>query len=236
MFRKQQMLIGARFYERISWNHFDLTYTTIYPIADRFSVYDSLLGHSDVLACSVGSHLIAEPLTYEALLQYGAKNIKKGTRSVGSLYPQTCHYNALVTDMDVVHCFDYTDSEIIEATRKHRQMHVKQGYARCTTIALTNDVFLTSDPGIERLLVRANRTCILIEGSSILLSAAHHGFIGGTCGVDLNHNIWFYGHLKYHPFGDQVRTVIDSLGLTCIELRDAPLQDIGGLLFWPESG
>lgn len=235
MFKKQQMVMGWRFYNCVTWGNFDTSHTTIYPIADHDAVYESIRGHSDIVACPVGKYLIVEPTTYTSLMRQGASNIKKGTQTIGSQYPQTCHYNALITETDFIHCMKYTDSIIVKAANKHRRIPVKQGYTRCTTVALTNHVFLTSDPGIHQMLIQEKRISHFVEGGSIRLSSQHHGFIGGTCGVDLNNGVWFYGSLKYHPFGDALREVIDSLGLKCIELMDAPLCDIGGILFWPDK-
>jgi hypothetical protein len=228
----QQLLMDPCYYDAIQHcSAFD-DETEVHTMNLPRNVYKSLVGHSDIFACSLGSVLVVEPSVYENLCLKGATRIIKGESCIGDVYPHTAHYNALATDSVLLHNEKVTDKTLMSVAGKRDFIQVSQGYARCTTFEIAPNEFITSDQGVFEVLKQRHIHVEFIPSQSIHLSGQTHGFIGGCCGYDRKGRLWLYGSLKYHPFCDTINRILDDKKIECIELLDAPLRDIGGLLFW----
>ncbi len=228
----QSLIMDTSFYEPIK-HHFEaLSHIRVYSLTFGTDAYPSVAMHADVHACRAGEHLIVCPKVYDHLVAEGATGIKKGVNAIGSHYPSTCSYNALITQDYFIHNTRWTDPVVFEESLKRQVILVKQGYSRCTTLEIKRGVFVTSDPGIYEVLQKRSIQVYLISGDTIGLKDQEHGFIGGCAGVDLQGKLWLYGSLSYHPFGQTLRNLCAQLEIVVIELLDEPLVDVGGLIFW----
>jgi hypothetical protein len=195
-------------------------------------VYPAISGHPDIFVCQGPGTLIVAPNFPEHLLwKIKEQNIDviTGEFPAGNEYPATARYNAVVTDKYLIHNFRHTDFSITRAFDDHTPVHVDQGYCRCNLLWLKEDVFITSDEGIYKVLKRFTGNLLYVRPDEILLQGFPHGFFGGCCGV-WDDKVFINGNLKYYQDGGLVAGFVKNLGYRIIELYDGPLLDVGGIL------
>ena len=107
---------------------------------------------------------------------------------------------------------------------------VAQGYAHCSTCIVSDKAIITADDGIYTAACEIGIDALLIGAGSISLPPYGYGFIGGASGVT-DDAVYFCGSLEYHPDGERIRAFIEKYGKRVVELCDAPLADVGGILF-----
>ncbi len=194
-------------------------------------VYQGISGHPDIFICKTDSGLIVAPNTPNEVIELLKKrNVKmiSGEKSLGTSYPHTAYYNAVVTPSFIIHNTKYTDPGLHEACSNLKSIHVNQAYCRCTTLALKEDRFITSDKGIEKVLLQKGFEVLYVDPTGILLPGFKNGFFGGTCGV-YKKKVYFIGNLDHFPEGNKIRTFLS--GYEIVELGDGQLFDGGGLIF-----
>jgi hypothetical protein len=199
----------------------------------RGLVYDAVSGHPDLFLCKTDSGLIYAPnCPSEIILQLQTKKIElvAGLKKTGNHYPETSAYNCVTSENYLIHRQILTDSVIKNAFHDKIAIDVKQGYARCTTMALPGNRFLTSDAGILKKLTARNLEALFVNAEGIVLPGLNHGFIGGVCGL-INDTLVITGSLKHHPQNSEIEQFIALSNCKLFELSDAPLFDAGGLLF-----
>lgn len=193
--------------------------------------YPAISGHPDIYFCKTEKSLIVAPNTpAKIILELNDQKISllKGKNNVCSKYPQSAHYNALVTDKYLIHNLKHTDPILLESCAHLEKLDVKQAYTRCNVIALNNDRFITSDRGIEKTLRHKGSEVLFVNPKGILLPGFEHGFFGGCCGIFEN-KIFFIGSLNHFHEGEKVRKFL--IDYEIIELYDGPLFDGGSLIF-----
>jgi hypothetical protein len=196
-------------------------------------VYEAVSGHPDIFFCETPSGLVAAPgmpAEYLSRLREAKIPVIRGRTTLGSSYPFTSHYNALLTGSYLVHNTDYTDEAIRATCPGIHLIHVKQSYSRCSLVHLAGDRFITSDRGILKALAAQGLTVLYVSPESILLPGFRHGFFGGSCGVHEG-VLYLAGSLKFHPQGGEIRSFVEDSGLLTAELYEGPFFDGGGILF-----
>ncbi len=224
-------------------------YGELLEFATHGITYDAISGHPDIFFCQTPGGLIVAPNTpAEFLLQLKFRNIPytPGEKPVGSKYPGTARYNAVVTDNYLIHNTSVTDPSILNSTLTFIPSHsflrpspysilrspysIRQAYTRCNLIALGDDHFITSDRGIEKALISNNLEVLYVSPRDIILPGFPNGFFGGCCGV-WEDRLFITGSLNYYSEGEKVRQFSRRAGFRVIELYDGSLLDGGGILF-----
>ncbi|MBR2930857.1 MAG: hypothetical protein IKC32_06475 [Clostridia bacterium] len=109
-------------------------------------------------------------------------------------------------------------------------INVSQGYPACTTLKLSDEAVITADPGMEKLLSSYGIRVYRIENGGIQLPPYEYGFIGGAAGV-FGGCAYFLGDASLHPSHSIIKEALDRESIKPIMLSDAPLTDLGGILF-----
>ena len=147
--------------------------------------YEAISGHPDIFMCVLEDQLVVAPNIpgsfQEQLRKHGA-GVIMGESPVGAKYPESVHYNAVVTKKFMIHNFRYTDSSLTDRAGNRDLIHVDQGYCRCNLLPLKNEHFITSDAGIKKVLTRFNIYSLYVDPRDILLPGKSHGFFGGHAG------------------------------------------------------
>lgn len=198
--------------------------------------YNAISGHPDIFFCRVPGGVVVSPDISDTIinqLKGSGINLRMGRGRVGSEYPQSAIYNALVTDQYLIHNKSVTDPVVIEATTWLRSIHVKQAYTRCNLIAL-NTLFITSDAGIHKQLLKEGMNVHLFNDEAVKLQGFPHGFLGGACGV-WKDRFFVCGNLNFFPEGEKLRQLIIHAGYKLTELCNGPLIDGGGIIVVPSE-
>jgi len=195
--------------------------------------YPSISGHPDIFLCQTLQGLVVAPNLpgnyFSALRKHGVKFIN-GQKPVGNSYPHTSHYNAVITKNFLIHNTEHSDHALLNNCRDLEKIHVSQGYTRCNLIWLQNNLFITSDAGIQKILSGNQLLCHYFPPHEVHLPGFSHGFLGGACGI-WDQNIFLCGSLRHHSWGNTFRSIADNAGFSIIELADMPTQDLGSIIF-----
>ena len=125
---------------------------------------------------------------------------------------------------------NFTDKEIINYCKTKKQIHIKQGYSKCSILPLREKVVITSDMGIYKTLIKENFDVLLIPFGDIELPGLNYGFIGGVGGMISSNSMAFFGSLEKYAFCDEVKKFLYKYDIKPIYLRDSKLFDRGSLL------
>ncbi|NQU35245.1 MAG: hypothetical protein HQ521_18620 [Bacteroidetes bacterium] len=195
--------------------------------------YPAISGHPDVFFCQIDKLLVAAPNIPADIKNKLVKrkiNFIEGSSAVGSKYPETAKYNAVVTDSYLIHNLKVTDSRIKELCSNRISIHVNQAYTRCNLLPLNNDRFITSDLGIYETLINNKLIALYVDPKQIKLPYFKNGFFGGACGVYKN-KIYIIGSLIEMKGKNQIIDFLSDTNYNIVELYNGPIYDGGSLIF-----
>lgn len=145
-------------------------------------------------------------------------------------YPFNIHLNAVSSETFFLHNLKYTDPILIKKIKVRNLINVKQGYTKCSTAIIKDDVFITSDKGIYTALSNENCHVLLLPPGDIDLPGLDYGFIGGCCGLIDKDTLAFYGNLKYYKYGKEIMNFLKKHQIKPVYLREGRLIDRGSIL------
>jgi hypothetical protein len=197
------------------------------------SAYQAICGHPDVFLCQMDNSLVADPsIQFGPCFSKAMEQIEfvKGSHTCGAKYPETAHYNAVITKEVIIHNLRLTDDSVLAHLGNRMQIHVNQGYARCNTIPLPNNCFITSDQGIQSAIAKAGFKSLYVDPKPIQINGFAHGFIGGCAGIYQN-TLYLTGSLIHHHQSADIKAFIKESGANLVELSQGPLLDCGSIFF-----
>ena len=150
----------------------------------------------------------------------------------GASYPTDCAYNLLPMGDKVFYNPKGLSPALSDVLSKNelRACHTRQGYTACTVRALGAHHAITADAGMAAALMREGISALTIEEGHIALPPYAHGFIGGASGC-FHKTAYFFGDIKKHPDHRAIERFSREAGFSMRSLSDAPLCDLGGILF-----
>ena len=106
---------------------------------------------------------------------------------------------------------------------------VKQGYAACACLKVTENAIVTSDIGIAKAAEQRGVDVLRISAGNIDLPGYDCGFIGGTAFLHED-TLYFAGDLWTHPDGKSIADFCISHGVKTYSLvKGMKLRDLGFL-------
>ncbi|MBQ2676591.1 MAG: hypothetical protein IJF54_04215 [Clostridia bacterium] len=189
--------------------------------------------HADMNVCHLGCAeiLVAKGLdgVFNELISLGfnPRYIKK---SLGKKYPDDIALNcAFVGDYAVAN-FDAVADEIREhCNNKIEAVNVNQGYAKCSTLIVSEKAVITADVSIAAALTKVGFDVLVISSGHIKLSGYNYGFIGGCGGLIDTHTLLFCGDITTHPDYEYIHSFLSKYSVTPLCLS-GELTDVGGIL------
>ena len=212
-------------------------YGEVVKFGTKGITYDAISGHPDIFFCKTPGGLVVAPNlpeTYFTILDQNSMQYSKGKLPVGKTYPESARYNTLVTKKYIIQNPEIADPVIAELNPAHKIIPVKQGYVQCNLLALPNDLFITSDRGIEKSLKQHDLEVLFVNPSCVQLDGFEHGFFGGTCGLP-EQNLFVCGSMKYFKEQARIESFTERAGVSIIELYDGQPADVGTILFLPDT-
>lgn len=143
----------------------------------------------------------------------------------GRLYPYDILLNALPIDNYIVGRCDRISRYIMNGKAP---LTVRQGYARCSSLAIGSSV-ITADKGISSAMLSKGYDTLLIQPGHILLSGCDYGFIGGASFVH-GKTVYFFGDISLHPDYPAINNFLSERGYLQISLSNQPLCDCGSAI------
>ncbi len=194
---------------------------------------NSISGHPDIFIYQDSNHLVVAPNAPVGLFDFLVNhNIAcfKGKSSVGDDFYNSVQYNCLGTSQFLFHKSGYTDTAILEINKDKEFVQLPQAYTRCSLVHLCKDHYLTSDKGIEKVLLKKGLSCFYFNPEEIGIHGHNNGFIGGTIGI-WDKKIFFNGNIELHADGQGLREYLIDLDFDIVKLSDDYLYD-GGCIFF----
>jgi len=195
--------------------------------------HNSISGHPDIFIYQDNNQLVIAPNAPVGLFEFLENhNITyvRGKKEVGGELPNSVQYNCLSTPDFLFHKSGYTDPAILEINKAKEFILLPQPYTRCSLVHLYENNYLTSDRGIERVLIEKGLSCFYFNPEEITIRDHDNGFIGGTVGIE-GKRIFFNGNVELHADGQQLKEHLLNLGLEIVNLSDEYLYD-GGCIFF----
>ena len=202
----------------------------------RGAVYDSISRHPDIYFFRLDKRTVIHAPgvphdTLEFLAGSGVKLIKGEKDPFGS-YPDTARYNAARVGDIVFHNLEHTDPVILREVRERglKCVNVKQGYTRCSILALGYNAIITEDKGIAEAAAGEGAGVLLIPPGHVKLPGEQRGFIGGAAGCSDGQAVVVLGGIDTHAKSEEIKDFMSRYASSFIELPGMPLYDAGSLI------
>ncbi len=154
-------------------------------------------------------------------------SIKQGSSAIGRTYPFNCAYNIARVGEFVICNTKYADKYIMDYYNKNgfRIIHINQGYAKCNICPISENMILTEDAGIFKIIDSIKELNVfLIEKGKVRLDGFDYGFIGGASG-QFEKKILFCGCIE-----EDIAQTLAEHNIEYIELSNDKLYDYGSIL------
>lgn len=176
-----------------------------------------------------------DPAFVHTLQAHGIHMIA-GETALQPEYPYDIPYNGVRIGQYFLHNLRYTDTQVKRICQEENltMLHVKQGYTCCSTAVVRDDLVMTADTGIYRVLQQTGQvnTLLVPPQKSIRLPGMDYGFIGGASGRMDDTHFALAGHVKYLENEQQIQGFLERNGVQLINLTDQEPVDLGTLLFF----
>ncbi len=166
------------------------------------------------------------------MCETGGAVLRRGAPPSSPAYPDNASMCALVLDGFLVHRLDITDAVILQYCRERgfREIHVNQGYTKCSCVRVDGRSVITSDPGVYAALAGVPELSVLkVRPGFVSLPGYGTGFIGGASGR-VGDEVVFNGDLSEHPDFRQISAFIAERGLRVKHFPGLPLTDVGSII------
>ncbi|HBF89486.1 MAG TPA: hypothetical protein DDX39_12670 [Bacteroidales bacterium] len=196
--------------------------------------YNSISCHPDIFVHQDSENLIIAPNSPKKLFDFLKKHNLKfqiGIKNIGSDLENSVLYNCIATNDLFLHKLNFTDESILNVNSHKKFINIPQAYTRCSLIHIGNNVFITSDKGIENELKKNDLSCFYFSPNEIKIIEHKNGFLGGTCGI-FKHRIFFNGNIFKHENGLELASFLEKHKLEIVCLHDDFLYDGGGIFFF----
>ena len=195
--------------------------------------YNSISGHPDIFIFQEKNKLAIAPNAPEQLFNFLKKhkiNFQIGKRGIDETYNNSVKYNCVVSDNFLLHKIGFTEDLILKNNTDKTFINLPQAYTRCSILHLKDDIFITSDLGIKKVLDNNKIRNFFFSPENIQIVDHKNGFFGGTCGV-FDNKIFFNGNIDKHKDGAVLSNFLEELNFEIFCLHNDYLYDGGGIFF-----
>lgn len=188
--------------------------------------------HADMCAVHLGGNKIIVGKNQTSLI----KNLREWGLSVcetrdiiAGEYPFDVKLNVALFGSIAVGAFIYSDNSLLEAIEGLSKYNVRQGYAKCSILPITEKALITDDPSICNAL-KNSFDVLLVQKGDIVLEGHEYGFIGGAAAKISKDEILFFGNLRKHRNCDDILAFLGKYSCKAIFFETIPLTDVGGIV------
>lgn len=187
--------------------------------------------HADTLIWSDGREHIINCEYIKKLPSELTRYFWKAAESPRGTYPDDTVFNALKIGKYIFARMQSLSKAVIDtaANSGYELVNVKQGYARCSVLALPQvPAAITADEGMAVAMETHGIDVLMIQSGHIALDGCEYGFIGGASFVDeRSRRVCFFGDISAHPDANGITQFLEKYGYEAVSLGGA-LTDHGG--------
>ena len=188
--------------------------------------------HADMSAVHIGMDKIIVDKQQQKLihtLKDEGFNVINSADIISGEYPDDIKLNVALFGNNAIGAFRYSDSNLMLQIESFRKYNVKQGYAKCSVLPLSENALITDDESIYKAL-KNTADILLVSKGDITLIGHDYGFIGGASCKISRDEILFFGDLRAHRNSAEILSFFDKYNHKAIFFENQPLYDIGGLV------
>lgn len=203
----------------------------IYRFSSVGVTYESISCHPDIFIYQDKKNIVVAPNSPAGLLSEFkgiGLNYLTGRSKVGFELNSSCYYNCVSTETHFFHRRGFTDEILLQLNYEKHFVALPQSYTRCSLFSLDENVFMTSDMGILKVMREFGFEVFYFSPSEIKIFGHRNGFLGGTCGTD-GQRVYFLGNPLEHADGASLVHFVESHGYGVVSLCNGPLYDGGGV-------
>lgn len=192
----------------------------------------SVKSHADMSVVHLGRNRVvvdSSQKNLKHLLEFEGFEVISTSSKISGKYPDDVKLNVALFGDKAVGAFKHTDLNLLSYTDIFQKFDVKQGYAKCSILPITENAIITDDESIFRALKNTADTLFVRKGD-ILLDGHDYGFIGGASAKISKDEVLFFGDIEKHRDADRIMSFLEKHHHTAIFFKDYPLYDIGGLV------
>lgn len=194
--------------------------------------------HADMAAVHLGGKNIITDKNQCELLS-GLKRLGMNTfvtdGSISGEYPDDIGLNFALVGGYIIGNFRYADSALLKLTENYERLSVKQGYCKCSVLAVNENAIITDDEGIYRKASENGFEALLVSKGDIFLDGHPYGFIGGASGKISAHTVVFFGNIEKHSDFKRIAAFLSEHGCGYECTDTGVLRDIGGIIPFAEE-
>ena len=190
---------------------------------------DLLLFFTETECLTVKSYGDVAPKILSEIAEKTGREIVFCDEELGDRYPGDILFDAAKIGEHLICYPNHTAKRVLEQVPS-TIIPVRQGYAKCSCVPVSDHALITADRSIERAAKSFGISVLLIESGNVDLPGYNTGFIGGATSFNLkkdSHEIYFCGDLNRHPNGEEIRAFCQRHGKVAMSLGDFPLTDVG---------
>ncbi len=147
-------------------------------------------------------------------------------------YPDNVSLNCAVVGKNLICHKKFTSEKVIQNALNdgYNIIHVKQGYAKCSTCIVSDNAIITEDSGIASACENAGIDVLKITKGYVKLSGYDYGFIGGASGLIESNVLAINGDINLHPDGKRMVEFCEKYGVSVKCLNKEPIYDVGSII------
>ena len=196
---------------------FDIVTVPSLPVAEPIK------RHVDIgLFASCGIY-VCEPSVYEFYKEI-FPSVISGETFVSEKYPHDVAYNAFAVCGTLV-CKEYATDKIL-LSQFSKVVSVRQGYAKCSSVTVSENAVITSDRSVYAACERLGADVLFADNYGVLLNGYDTGFLGVATAVTEN-EVLFFGDIRRRKDCKDICDFISKHGKKAVYIPDIPLYDYG---------
>ena len=194
--------------------------------------------HPDMLMWIYGHEVVTYadyiPVAKEVFLRLecAGYSIVPYQKSPSPQYPFDIALNCATVGCKIISNQKYMSESIkeIALNRGLQILNVKQGYAKCSTVIVSDTAIITADSSIEKTALKAGIDVLKVSPCQVELDGYNTGFLGGASGTTTDAVI-FCGNIALHSDAEQIKSFCAKHGKQVVSLSEEPLYDYGTIMF-----
>ncbi|MBR5310019.1 MAG: hypothetical protein IKU42_02705 [Oscillospiraceae bacterium] len=207
----------------------------IVPVEPNENLPRGIASHADLQLLHLGGNSVLTASCSEKstdMLNILGFEIQNTEKCLDFGYPDDCLINAEIIGKNIIVNPDTIDEKLMAFAEENNYniIAVKQGYAKCSVLAVCNDAIITADPGIAKILQSKEIEVLKIKEGGIFLEGYDTGFIGGCGGMVESKILGTSGSLKSLKDYDNIKDFLRNRNIYAENLGGRMLRDIGGIL------
>ena len=207
----------------------------VVPVEPNENLPEGIASHADLQILHLGGNSVLTASCSQKstdMLEMMGFDIKNTENELDYFYPNDCLINAQIIGKNIIVNPDIIDKNLLQFAEENNYniVAVKQGYAKCSVLAVCEDAVITADPGISKILESKGIEVLKIKEGGIYLKGYDTGFIGGCGGMVENKILGTAGDIKSIYDCDNIKDFLRNRNIYTENLGGKYLRDIGGIL------